>query len=288
MTPLLPALTPTHSGSTPAVNRVYHCDWRALVGAMPDQSVSAYILDLPYGTTACSWDEIIPFEPMWREVKRTLKPRGVFVTTASQPFTSKLVMSNLAWFKYSWVWKKSRPTGYIHAKNMPLKLHEDVVVFSVGVINHEQQTQSRMNYYPIKSGKVYSYKVSTTKNRSIVGYRPSHEKMYGKVVEIEGGYPTSVLEFDSASDFLHPTQKPVALYEYLIATYTQPGDLVVDFCCGSGTTAVAARNLKRDYIVRDSDAHYCNIARERLRMPYERHYITPDNDVSSLPLFAGA
>ena len=272
----------------PEINKVYNVDAMTLLKAMPDGSCDAIITDLPYGTTACTWDEIIPFAPMWAEVKRTLKPRGVFVTTASQPFTSKLVMSNIEMFKYSWVWEKTMAGMFVHAKNRPLKKHEDVLVFSQGVVNHEGLTENRMNYYPQieNNGTPYSKKSFRDRRSSdtMFGFRSSHVDY--ETTDKTTRYPTTILEFPNGNNGVqHPTQKPVALYEYLIRTYTQPGELVVDFCCGSGTTALAARNLKRDYIVGDSDEHYCNVARERLRQPYEPHYIKSENDLSGLPLF---
>lgn len=127
MTPLLPAFV-----GTPEVNTVYNVDALTLLAALPDKSVDAFITDLPYGTTACSWDEIIPFAPMWAEVRRTLKPRGVFVTTASQPFTSKLVMSNMSMFRYEWIWEKAIASGFLSAKYRPLREHENILIFSEG------------------------------------------------------------------------------------------------------------------------------------------------------------
>lgn len=223
------------------------------------------------GTTACSWDTIIPFEPMWVGMKRVLKPRGVFVTTASQPFTSKLVCSNLAWFKYEWVWVKSMAGMFVHAKNRPLKRHENVLVFSSGVVNHKSLTENRMNYYPQIEfeNPPYSKKHSSNEqtNDTNFGWRPSHVDY--EVNDVTTRYPVTVLEIPNGNyDVEHPTQKPVDLYSYLIRTYTQPGDLILDFCAGSGTTAVAARQLNRRFIVGDSSPEYCALMERRLSMPY--------------------
>lgn len=274
-TPLLPAHTGerfTFAGQ-PRRNRVWCMDWNALVSQLPDQSVDAYILDLPYGSTACHWDEIIPFAPMWEQVKRTLKPRGVFVTTASQPFTSKLVMSNVKWFRCEWIWRKPQGTGYLNANRQPMKNHENVIVFAEG--EHDYNPQMR-------DGKPYR-----ATSGAVGGF--IRDKTVGGYLTISDGerYPLTVLDFNSETG-LHPTQKPLDLMEYLIRTYTQPGDLVVDFCAGSGTTALAARNTGRDYIIGDSSEHYCNVARERLRTSIlEPHYVKTDDDVTTLPVKEG-
>jgi len=232
-----------------ALDSVNCIDALELLRGLPDASVDAIITDLPYGTTACSWDEIIPFEPMWAGVKRVLKPRGVFVTTASQPFTSKLIMSNLEQFRYEWVWEKSMATGFLNTPHMPLRAHENIVIFGGSI------------YYPQFSiGQPYTATTGTQERGTI------RDKRISGVIRHNTGYrhPRSVFRFQNQIG-LHPTQKPVALYEYLINTYTQPGELVVDFCCGSGTTAVAARNLSRRYIVGDLSEEYCTIARETSR-----------------------
>lgn len=240
----------------PEVNRVFNCDAFELLRALPDKSVDAYITDLPYGTTACSWDEIIPFAPMWAEVKRTLKPRGVFVTTASQPFTSKLVMSNLDWFRYEWVWNKLISGNFLLAKYQPMKIHENVVVFA----------ESQTNYYPqMRKGFM----------RTKGGGKSNLWSMSKTSTTNDDYYPVTIIERSNADrDVDHPTQKPVALYDYLIRTYTQPGDLVVDFCCGSGTTAIAARNLGRRWIAGDITPEYVDIARKRLAMPFTPNMFT--------------
>lgn len=243
-----------------ALDTVYHVDALALLAALPDASVSAVITDLPYGTTACSWDEIIPFEPMWAGVKRVLKPRGVFVTTASQPFTSKLVMSNPKWFRYEWIWDKGKGSNYQLANIMPMKSHENVLVFAASSTTFFPQFWYSTPY-KTKEGKranpIQGLIVSTAST-----YRTSSISDDGK------RYPVSVLRHERDNDRLHPTQKPVALYRYLVRTYTQPGDLVLDFCCGSGTTALAAREEGRRFIAGDTSADYVAIANKRLSQPY--------------------
>jgi site-specific DNA-methyltransferase (adenine-specific) len=231
---------------------------------IPNGSVDMICCDPPYGTTACKWDAVIPFEPMWEQVKRVLKRNGAAVFTASQPFTSALVMSNVKMFKYCWVWKKSRPSGFAQAKNMPLKNYEDICVFSTGQINHVGKSDDRMQYSP--QGLVYSPRMTKNtkerhKNESAFGKRPSHKDEY---LQEWTNYPTQVLEFESVSDAQHPTQKPVALMEYLIRTYTHPGETVLDFTMGSGTTGVAAVNTNRSFIGIERDPDYFSIAKQRI------------------------
>jgi site-specific DNA-methyltransferase (adenine-specific) len=225
--------------------------------SIPDGSVDAVITDLPYGTTACSWDEIIPFELMWIQVKRLLKLRGVFVTTASQPFTSKLVMSNLEWFKYEWIWEKDRATGFLDAKRRPMRKHENIIIFSL-------------------NGHLYNPQIKKKPPENIrpINYRRPASDSYGKYDEIAPRgipqnmtYPQSVIKINRPNNDesgLHPTQKPVKLYKYLILTYTNPGDSVLDFCFGSGTTGVACVQLNRNFIGIEIDPGYFKIAEKRI------------------------
>jgi len=244
------------------VNRVHHTDALDLLAALPSGSVDAFITDLPYGTTACSWDEIIPFDPMWKEVKRTLKPRGVFVTTASQPFTSKLVMSNVGMFRYEWIWEKAISSGFLSAKYRPLRQHENILVFSEGASIGGANSGQPMTYNPqFEKGEAYT----TNPKSAPTGIYNKHHR----VPTVNEGirYPKTIIKFTNERGE-HPTQKPVDLFKYLISTYTQPGDLVVDFCCGSGTTAIAARNLGRRFIVGDITSEYVQVARDSLAQPY--------------------
>jgi len=232
---------------------------------MADASVDMILCDLPYGTTACPWDAVIPFEPLWEAYKRIIKPNGAIVLTASQPFTTALIASNMTWFKYCWVWEKNRVGGIFNAKNMPLKSHEDIVVFSDGTTANG--SDSRMPYYP--QGLIETNRVGTNRKRSgkdTIGNRPSRS---GHYVQTATGYPRTVLQFDSECG-LHPTQKPVPLFEYLIRTYTNPGELVLDNCMGSGTTAVACINTGRDYIGFELDSEYYVKAHERISNHQQR------------------
>ena len=216
-------------------------------------SVDAIITDLPYGTTACKWDVVIPFAPMWEQVKRILKPRGAFVTTASQPFTSLLVCSNLEWFKYEWIWEKDRPTGGQFKDIRPIKAHENILVFSCNHTTYNPQM-------------TYGHKPT---NQSGKGTKPP--SVYGILKTGIGGsttrYPRTIQRFNMPNHGemgLHPTQKPVALYEYLIRTYTNRSDAVLDFCMGSGTTGVACVQLGRSFIGCELDPDYFAIAQKRI------------------------
>ena len=229
---------------------------------IPDGSVDMVLTDPPYGTTACKWDSVIPFEPMWAQLKRVTKKNGAIVMTASQPFTSALVMSNVKMFKYCWVWNKARPTGFANAKKQPLRDYEDVVVFG----------RCRVSYNP--QGLVYLGK--DVKNSNSCGgdsVRGDTELSKGRGSLRTGGksyvqewtnYPRQVQKFGSEGKSVHPTQKPVALMEYLIKTYTNEGETVLDFTMGSGTTGVAAKNLNRSFIGIEMDEGYFNIAKERI------------------------
>lgn len=241
-------------------------DCLQLMAELPDASVDMILCDLPYGTTACAWDSVIPFKPLWHEYRRLVRSHGAIVLTAAQPFTSALISSAYGLFKYSWVWVKSRPSGFAQAKNMPLKAHEDVCVFSQGATVHANQSSRRMPYYPQGTVKMDSPKIYEKKSWSDSSFskRPSH-KAYEQTVT---NYPRSVIEFASEGKTVHPTQKPVALMEYLIRTYTNPGDVVLDNCMGSGTTGVACANTGRRFIGMERDPKYFDIACDRVEKAY--------------------
>lgn len=236
---------------------LYLGDCLDILPTLNDGSVDAIIGDIPYGTTACAWDEVIPLEPMWEQVKHVLKDGGVFVTTASQPFTSKLVMSNAEWFKYSWVWEKSHSSNFLVAKYQPLKRHEDICVFSEnGHLYNPQVTKgtiknNRSGY--VESERPRSSFMGSPKNLSIVKSNTYQ--------------PTSVLYFSSGrrADSLHPTQKPLSLYEYLILTYSNKHDVVLDFAMGSGTTGEACAITERNFIGIEIESEYFSIADKRIR-----------------------
>ena len=229
-------------------------DCLELLPTIPDQSVDMILTDPPYGTTACKWDSIIPLEPMWKELKRVIKKNGAIVMTASQPFTTTLISSNIKDYKYNWVWDKKKHVNAMLAKYQPLKVHEDIAIFSV----------SPHQYFPIKEQR----KPRVDKERFI----KNGDNFGGKTVKRkysnpDGLYnPKSILEVSNANQKgkVHPTQKPVALMEYLIKTYTNEGETVLDFTMGSGTTGVACKNLNRDFIGMELDPDYFEIAKNRI------------------------
>lgn len=217
----------------------------------PDKNFDMILSDLPYGTTACEWDTIIPFEPLWGQYKRIIKDNGAIVLTASQPFTSMLVMSNLKMFKYEWIWEKTRGVGFLAAKKMPLRVSENILVFY----------SKQPTYNPQKfKGKPYKAHPGGSKSNGIYG---RDSAFFHKGNEEGNMFPRNVIKFKIERG-LHPTQKPVALFEYLIRTYTNEGDIVLDNCMGSGTTLVAAKRTGRRAIGIEINEKYCKIAKQRL------------------------
>lgn len=232
---------------------VYLGDCLEIMPTLPDKSIDMILCDLPYGTTACKWDTIIPFEPLWKQYKRLIKDNGAIVLTASQPFTSALVMSNPGWFKYEWIWDKIKPSSFLTARIEPLRKHESILIFGQGRIAYKpQMTKGRMrNKSPMRNGKDGVFGVYVGGNAENVN---------------DDYYPKSIIEISNAAQVgkAHPTQKPVALFEYLIRTYTNEGDTVLDNCAGSGTTGVACQNTNRKFILIEKDEKYFGIIKKRL------------------------
>lgn len=220
-------------------------DCLELMRELPDASVDMILCDLPYGTTRNKWDSIIPFAELWAEYERVCK--GAVVLTASQPFSSALLMSRPDWFRYSWVWEKSSATGHLNAKRMPMKLHEDVLVFSKAPPPYNPQGLMPFNKVTRRGSNGSNFGTSGTEN-----------------FQEFTNYPRSILRFANDSKPVHPTQKPVALMEYLIRTYTNEGDTVLDNCMGSGTTGVACVNTGRSFIGMELDPTYFEVARKRI------------------------
>ena len=237
----------------PFLNKVLQGDCIEVMKELPDNSIDMILCDLPYGTTQCKWDTIIPFESLWKEYRRVAKDNAAIVLTAAQPFTSVLVSSNLKEFKYTWVWEKSKATGYLNAKKMPMRAHEDVCVF--------------YKKPPIYNPQMWK---STPYNKGSA-HRPT--EVYGKQKEVlvknDTGlrYPRTVQYFKTAESegkVYHPTQKPVSLFEYLIKTYSAEGDVILDSCLGAGTTALAAMSCNRNFVGIELDQEYVDISNQRI------------------------
>ncbi len=238
-------------------------DCLEVMKTIEDKSIDMILCDLPYGTTACKWDTIIPFEPLWEQYKRIIKDNGAIVLTASQPFTSALVMSNPDWFKYELIWNKDLCKNPGLAKIRPLPSFENILVFGKGKVIYNPQMEEGKPYTDIRkkptqvhNGNEHKYGFSgNTVNVVNKGYR----------------FPKSVITIRNANfQGQHPTQKPVALFEYLIKTYTNEGDLVLDNCAGSGTTGVACKNLNRNFILIEKEQAYIDIINKRLAPPERR------------------
>lgn len=242
---------------------VYHGDCLEVMAGLPDQSFDAIITDPPYGTTACPWDTVIPFAPMWGGLKRLIKPRGAIVLFGVEPFSSLLRVSNLDWYKYDWVWGHNSPKGQ-NAKHQPVRIHENMLVFSDGMCGNG--TSNPMVYNP--QGL---HRIDKVRNEPDGGptrnHRPGRAFVRRVYTQEYTNYPQSIIHFNADSaqhQRLHPTQKPVALLEYLVRTYTDPGDTILDFTMGSGTTLLAAKNFERKAVGIELEERYCEVAIQRL------------------------
>lgn len=232
----------------------------------PDKSVDMILCDLPYGTTACKWDAIIPLEPLWKQYERIIKDKGAIVLTASQPFTSALVMSNPKIFKYEWIYQKSAGSNFATLKYQPMKEHESVLVFSKQVHTYYPIMEERLGNETGKTRKpARTESTSDSSNGEVYGQisRNRDTKKYGELRN-----PSSIQRFNNRNPLdrgLHPTQKPVSLFEYLIKTYTLKNEIVLDNCAGSCTTAVASKNLNRRWICIEKEQKYCDISVKRIK-----------------------
>ena len=235
------------------INKIYNEDCLEGMKRIPDGSVDMILCDLPYGTTACSWDTIIPFEPLWEQYERVIKDNGAIVLTASQPFTSALVMSNTKLFRYEWIWEKTIFTNFALVKKQAAKKHENICVFYKKQPTYNPQMESGAPYKDKERGRTMG----------VMGDAISKKK----AINNEGvRYPSSVQKFSNKNNGgVHPTQKPVALFEYLIKTYTNKNETVLDNCMGSGTTAIACTNTERNYIGFELDQEYYNKSLERIK-----------------------
>lgn len=227
---------------------LYHGD---CLDIMPQlEQVDMILTDPPYGTTACKWDSVIPFEPMWEQLKRVIKPNGAIALFGSEPFSSVLRMSNIKNYKYDWIWNKKKPGNFATAKHCPMKIYENIIIFN------------KHKYYPIMTNrkKVKTRGSFRATDSAPLKYHDGKERIYKK------RYPKNIIEISNANQKgkVHPTQKPVALMEYLIKTYTNEGDTILDFAAGSGTTGVACEKLNRRWIGIEIEEEYCEIAAKRI------------------------
>lgn len=232
------------------LNKIYNEDCLLGMTKIPDKSIDMILCDLPYGTTRNKWDSIIPLEPLWEQYERIIKDDGAIVLTAQTPFDKVLGASNLKLLRYEWIWEKNIATGHLNAKKMPRKAHENILVFYKKLPTYNPQGLIKKKEPTIRSGG----------NGNGANYGRSDKD----AVRVYENYPRDILKFDVDRTTPHPTQKPVALFEYLIRTYTNEGDVVLDTCIGSGTTAVACLNTNRDYIGFELDSEYYNLAVDRI------------------------
>lgn len=235
-------------------NEIYNMDCLNGMNQLEDKSVDMVLCDLPYGTTQCEWDTVIPFKPLWDQYKRIVKENGAIVLFGAEPFSSQLRLSNLENFKYDWIWDKVKGTGFLNAKRQPMRNHEIISVFY-----RKQCTYKPQKTYGHELKKSYRKKELQT---SVYGEMKNHY-----FYESTERYPRSIIDFstDTQNSSVHPTQKPVALCEYLIRTYTDEGELVLDNCMGSGTTAIACLQSGRKYIGFEKDKGFYDLAQQRIR-----------------------
>ena len=249
-------------------NQIYLGDCLEVMKEIPNKSIDMILCDLPYGTTACIWDSIIPIDKLWMEYNRIITDVGAICLFGSEPFSSILRTTNLSNYKYDWIWVKGRASGALHSKNKPMKTHESISIFSKGTTVHESQSKNRMIYHPqMGKGEPYTRKphMPTTGN---LMHPPTKSNLdfASKITEYNGDtYPKSVLYYSmhNVGNF-HPTQKPLELCKYLINTYTNTGETILDNCAGSGTSLVAAKELHRKFIGIEKEQKYVDVSKFRL------------------------
>lgn len=264
-------MTHNHSPVIIGNAKLFLGDCLEVMRCIPDSSIDLVLCDLPYGTTACKWDSVIPFDALWAEYWRVTKRNAAIVLFGDEPFSSHLRLSNLPQWKYDWVWLKSRALGFTNAKNKPMKRHEIISVFSEGTTANK--SKRRMPYRPqglVPHGKVVSGIKACASDSEEGGHRfgrPGHKAEY---VQEFTNYPVQTIEFQNEGNPAHPTQKPVALMEYLIRTYTNEGEMVLDNTMGSGTTGVAAIRTGRRFIGIEKEPKYFQIALDRIASQEEK------------------
>ena len=249
------------------INQVYNQDCLEGMKKIDNNTIDMILCDLPYGVTNCKWDNIIDFDKLWTQYKRVIRDSGAIVLTARQPFTSKLVMSNLKMFKHSLVWNKKQSGSFMNAKFMPLQITEDVLIFSNG----------KVNYFPImRTGKMR--KRGGSKN---IPQTVNHTGLKKGYFNYSNQYfPVNIIDITNKRTGIHPTEKPIDLFKYLIRTYSKEGDLILDNCMGSGTTAIASKQLNRRFIGFEINDDYCKIINERLKQEVIRPNIKREYSIT--------
>jgi len=232
------------------LDRIYNMDCLEGMKAIPDGTIDAVICDLPYGTTACKWDSVIPFDKLWEQYRRIIKEDGAICLFSQQPFTSALVMSNPDWFRYEWIWEKNRTTGFLNAANAPMKAHENVCIFYKKQPTYNPQFLQG-DPYKVRRGPIKSHNYEV-------------DQKCTETINDGKRYPIDIIQFNSEMDGFHPTQKPVDLLRYLVLTYTNEGDTVLDNCMGSGTTAIACIKERRHFIGFELNKEYFDKACKRI------------------------
>ena len=240
--------------------KLYHGDCLEIMPQIPDKSIDMILCDLPYGTTACKWDMIIPFEPLWKEYKRIIKDRGCIALFGSEPFSSHLRMSNIKNYKYDWIWNKNKGSNIMLAKKQPLKIHENISIFNSNI------------YFPQKTSVIVKIRDKRKEkeyiNRIDGAVTPKGPIKYSTDYDPSKKYPVSIQYFSNHREkeyVLHPTQKPVTLLEYLIKTYTLENETILDICMGSGSTGVACVNTNRNFIGIEKEENYFSISKKRIK-----------------------
>ena len=241
------------------LNKIYNEDCLEGMKRIEDKSVDMILCDLPYGTTACKWDTIIPFDKLWEQYERIIKDNGAIVLTASQPFTTMLINSNFDLYRYNWVWEKSRPSNFFFAKKGPMKYHEDITVFYKKLPQYNPIMRKGEMSHDSKGG-ISKINITGTINKRLPN--TSNWK-----------YPSTIIKVKSTDSTrnIHPTQKPVELFEYLIKTYTNENETILDNCMGSGTTAIACINTNRNYIGFELDEEYYKASLDRIEKHKEEN-----------------
>ena len=239
------------------LNQIFNEDCLQGMKRIPDESVDMILCDLPYGTTACSWDTIIPFEPLWEQYERVIKDNGAIVLFGQEPFSSNLRSSNFKLYRYDWIWEKDNHTNFLNIKKQPAKRHELISVF------YKKQPTYNPQMWEGKENHSVGNQIGKMVEREYLGGKFALKETQKSNLK----YPISILRFkgEGRGKAVHPTQKPVALFEYLIKTYTNKGETVLDNCMGSGTTAIACLNTDRQYIGFELDEDYYNIAQDRIK-----------------------